>query len=39
MQGRPRLLEYAGAHSMAELLTATLDELESLPGGSLPFSP
>lgn len=37
MEGRLRLLEYAGAHSMEELLTATLDELESLTGSQIGF--
>ncbi len=37
MQARIRLLEFADAHSMDELLTATLDEIEALTGSSIGF--
>ena len=37
MQARLRLLEFAGSHSMDELLTATLDEIEALTGSSIGF--
>ncbi len=37
MQARLRLLEFADAHSMDELLTATLDEIEVLTGSSIGF--
>lgn len=37
MQSRLRLLEYAGAHSLEELLTATLDELEMLTESRIGF--
>ena len=37
MQARLRLLEFASSHSMAELLTATLDEIEALTGSTIGF--
>jgi PAS domain S-box-containing protein len=37
MQARLRLLEFSGAHSVEELLTATLDEVEALTGSSIGF--
>jgi len=37
MQARLRLLEFANTHSMDELLTATLDEIESLTDSSIGF--
>ncbi len=37
MQARLRLLEFAGSHSMDELLTATLDEIEALTGSAIGF--
>ncbi len=37
LQSRLRLLEYAVSHSMDELLTATLDELENLTGSQIGF--
>ena len=37
MQARLRLLEFANSHSMDELLTATLDEMETLTGSSIAF--
>ena len=37
MQARLRLLEFAGSHSMDELLTATLDEIEELTGSVIGF--
>jgi len=36
-QARLRLLEFANSHSMDELLTATLDEIEALTGSSIGF--
>ncbi|MBN1830154.1 MAG: PAS domain S-box protein [Deltaproteobacteria bacterium] len=36
-QARLRLLEFANTHSMDELLTATLDEMEGLTGSSIGF--
>jgi len=36
-QARLRLLEFANTHSMNELLTATLDEIEALTGSSIGF--
>ncbi len=37
MQARLRLLEFASSHSMDELLTATLDEIEALTGSTIGF--
>ncbi len=37
MQARLRLLEFAGTHSMDELLTATLDEIEKLTESTIGF--
>jgi PAS domain S-box-containing protein len=37
MQARLRLLEFANSHSMDELLTATLDEIEALTGSTIGF--
>ncbi|MBI5929619.1 MAG: PAS domain S-box protein [Chloroflexi bacterium] len=37
MQARLRLLEFAGTHSMDELLTATLDEIEKLTNSAIGF--
>jgi len=37
LQARLRLLEFAGAHSLDEFLTATLDEIETLTGSSIGF--
>ncbi len=37
MQARLRLLEFANSHSVDELLTATLDEMEALTGSSIGF--
>jgi signal transduction histidine kinase len=37
IQARLRLLEFADSHSMDELLTATLDELEALTGSTIGF--
>ncbi len=37
MQARLRLLEFANSHSMDELLTATLDEIEALTGSAIGF--
>jgi two-component system cell cycle sensor histidine kinase/response regulator CckA len=37
MQARLRLLECANSHSMDELLTAALDEMEALTGSSIGF--
>lgn len=37
MQARSRLLEFANSHSMDELLTATLDEIEALTGSNIGF--
>jgi len=37
MQVRLRLLEFASSHSMDELLTATLDEIEALTGSTIGF--
>ncbi|MBA4364559.1 MAG: hypothetical protein C0398_00955 [Coprothermobacter sp.] len=37
MQTRLRLLEFASSHSMDELLTATLDEIEALTGSTIGF--
>lgn len=37
MQARLRLLEFASSHSMGELLTATLDEIEALTGSTIGF--
>lgn len=37
LHARLRLLEFAGAHSMDETLTAVLDELETLTGSSIGF--
>jgi len=37
IQARSRLLEFADSHSMDELLTATLDELEALTGSTIGF--
>jgi PAS domain S-box-containing protein len=37
MQARLRLLEFATSHSMDELLTATLDEIEALTGSTIGF--
>ncbi len=37
MQARLRLLEFAGSHSMDELLTAALDEIEALTGSTIGF--
>ncbi|GLH72696.1 hypothetical protein GETHLI_11980 [Geothrix limicola] len=37
MRARLRLLEFAGSHSMDEVLTATLDELEALTGSTIGF--
>ncbi len=37
LQVRLRLLEFAGSHSMDELLTATLDEIEALTGSAIGF--
>ena len=37
MQARFRLLEFANSHSMAEFLTATLDEIEALTGSKIGF--
>jgi PAS domain S-box-containing protein len=37
IQARFRLLEFAGLHSMDELITATLDELEALTASSIGF--
>ncbi len=37
MQARLRLLEFANTHSMDELLTATLDEIEALTGSKIGF--
>lgn len=36
-QARLRLLEFASSHSMDELLTATLDEIEALTGSTIGF--
>jgi signal transduction histidine kinase/GAF domain-containing protein len=36
-QARLRLLEFANSHSMDELLTATLDEIEALTGSTIGF--
>ena len=37
MQARLRLLEFAGSHTLDELLTATLNEIEALTGSSIGF--
>jgi len=37
MQARLRLLEFASSHSMDELLTATLDEIQALTGSTIGF--
>lgn len=37
MQARLRLLEFANFHSLDELLTATLDEIEALTGSDIGF--
>ena len=37
LQARLRLLEFANSHSMDELLTATLDEIEALTGSTIGF--
>jgi PAS domain S-box-containing protein len=37
MQKRLRLLEFANTHSLDELLTATLDEIETLTGSAIGF--
>ncbi|MEW5957412.1 MAG: PAS domain S-box protein [Chloroflexota bacterium] len=37
MQARLRLLEFANLHSLDELLTATLDEIEALTGSTVGF--
>jgi len=37
MQARLRLLEFANTHSLDELLTATLDEIEALTGSAIGF--
>jgi PAS domain S-box-containing protein len=37
MQARLRLLEFAGSHSLEELLTATVDEAEALTRSSIAF--
>ena len=37
MQARLRLLEFANSHSLDELLTATLDEIEALTGSDIGF--
>lgn len=37
LQARLRLLEFAATHSMKELLTATLDEIEALTGSTTGF--
>lgn len=37
MQARLRLLEFSNSHSMEELLTATLDEIEVLTGSTIGF--
>jgi PAS domain S-box-containing protein len=37
MQARLRLSEFANSHSMDELLTATLDEIEELTGSAIGF--
>jgi two-component system cell cycle sensor histidine kinase/response regulator CckA len=37
MQARLRLLEFANSHSMDELLTAALDEIEALTGSTIGF--
>jgi PAS domain S-box-containing protein len=37
LQARLRVLAFAGSHSMDELLTATLDEIEALTGSSIGF--
>ena len=37
IQARSRLIEFADSHSMDELLTATLDELEALTGSTIGF--
>ncbi len=37
MQARLRLLEFANNHSLDELLTATLDEIEALTGSTIGF--
>jgi PAS domain S-box-containing protein len=37
MQARLRLLEFANTHSLDELLTATLDEIEALTGSAISF--
>jgi len=37
IQARFRLLEFAGLHSMDELITATLDEVEALTASSIGF--
>ncbi|MGV8121507.1 MAG: GAF domain-containing protein [Candidatus Xenobiia bacterium LiM19] len=37
MQARLRLLEFSNSHSIDELMTATLDELETLTGSTIGF--
>ena len=37
MRARLRLLEFAGSHSLDEVLSATLDEIEALTGSSIGF--
>jgi len=37
MEARLRLLEFSNSHSMDELLTATLDEIEALTGSTIGF--
>ena len=37
MQARLRLLEFSNTHSLDELLTASLDEIEALTGSAIGF--